>query len=349
MIDILKKTLEENLQYYRLQEKQALASLTGLPRGTIKEKVTGKRTYYYLQYRHQGQVMQQYLGRTFPEELSREIEKRKAIRAQLREIRDALKLLRSKQSDDLLGPVQQIIRRLAREGLWEAGAEVVGSWCFYIYQTFLGVSAYPIRTDDLDILVPIPWKGPTLDLAELLREMGFSESFKPNGSTTYHRPGIRVEFLTAARGRGAEESKTEKKLGISPQALRFMDMLLQQPLQIKIMAGVTVTVPAPSTFLLHKLLISGRRTSEHKHDKDLAQAIAVARFVLQDELQREALAVTWATLLKSWRSRVLKAVARAAETYPMEQGTLDGLGAFLRESSRVESSPGITVANNPRR
>ncbi len=329
MTETLEKTLEENIQYYRLQEKQALASLTSLPRGSIKKKVTKGRTYYYLQFRHQGKVVQQYLGRAFPDELAQLIEKRKAIRSQLREIRGALKLLRKKQSDDLLGPVQQIISRLAEAGLWEAGAEVVGSWCFHIYQKFLGVSAFPIRTDDLDILVPIPWKGRRLDLADLLREMGFAETINPNGSTAYHRPGIRVEFLSSARGRGAENMEVANGLGVSPQALRFMDMLLKDPLRIKIMAGVTVTVPAPPAFLLHKLLISGRRTKDHKRDKDLAQAIAVARFILMDDKQREALAVTWPTLLKSWRGRVLKSIAQARKAYPMEEGPLDGLRAFL--------------------
>ena len=335
MTDALKKTLEENLLYYRLQEQQALASLTGLPRGSIKTKVTRGRSYYYLQFRHQGKVVEKYVGRTFPDELAQQIEKRKAIRAQLREIRGALKLLRKKQSDDLLGPVQEIIRVLAREGLWEAGAEVVGSWCFYIYQQFLGITAYPLRTDDLDILVPVPWKGRPLDLADLLRKMGFSETINPNGSTAYHRPGIRVEFLSAARGRGAQKARAVRGLGVSPQALRFMDMLLSEPLSIKIMAGVTVMVPAPSAFLLHKLLISTRRAADYKRDKDLAQAIAVARFILLDEDQREVLASTWQTLLKSWQGRVLKSLALARKVYPMEQGTVDGLRAFLQVSDQV--------------
>lgn len=45
-----------------------------------------------------------------------------------------------------------------------------------------------------------------------------------------------------------------------------MDMLLDTPLTIKIMAGVTVKVPAPPAFLLHKLLISTRRSADHKRD-----------------------------------------------------------------------------------
>jgi len=327
---VLEKTLKENIAYYRLQEQQALASLTGLPRGSIKEKVTRGRTYYYLQFRQQGKVMQQYLGRVFPTDLAQQIKKRKAIRSQLREIRGALKLLREKQSDDLLGPVQELIAMLAKEGLWEAGAEVVGSWCFHFYQVFLGVSAYPIRTEDLDILVPIPWQGRPLDLADLLRRMGFNETITPDGSTTYHRPGIRVEFLSAARGRDAEKAAPAKGLGVQSQALRFMDMLLDNPLPIKIMAGVTVVVPAPAAFTLHKLLICGRRKKEHKRAKDMAQAIAVARFILLSADQRESLATTWQALLPSWRNRVFRSLSQTRAVYPMEEGIIDSLSDYLK-------------------
>jgi len=327
---MLEQTLKENIEYYRRQEQQALAMLTGLPRGSIRKKASKGRTYYYLQFRHKGKVVQQYLGRTYPAELAQQVEKRRAIRSQLREIRRALKLLRERQSEDILAPIRELVGALAREGLWEAGAEVVGSWCFRIYQAFLGVGAFPVRTDDLDILVPIPWRGPPLDLADLLRRMGFSETITPDASTVYHRPGIRVEFLSAARGRGGEKATRVGSLGIWPQMLRFMDMLLDNPLPIKIMAGVIVKVPAPPAFMLHKLLICGRRTKEHKRAKDMAQAIAVARFILRDARQRPLLRTTWQeAMLASWRRKVLATIRQARQAYPMEEEVLDALRDFL--------------------
>jgi hypothetical protein len=328
-MDTLEQTLKENIAYYRLQEQQALATLTGLPRGSIKKKVTRGRTYYYRQHRSGGKVVQHYLGRTYPEELAHQIEKRKAVRAQLREIRRALKLLRQTSSDDLLGPVKELLAALARTGLWEAGAEVVGSWCFRIYQVYLGVSPYPLRTDDLDVLIPIPWPGPPVDLSELLRGLGFSEQIAPDGSTAYHRPGIRVEFLSSGRGRSADAARAARGLGVRSQALRFMDLLLDNPVRIKIMAGVYVTVPAPSAFLLHKLLISTRRKAQHKRVKDTAQAIAVARYLMTGAEQRQALMSTWQGLLPSWRDRVLKAIRQAMALHPMEEGVLAGLRDLL--------------------
>lgn len=332
-MDPLQRTLQENIEYYRIQEQQALAALTGLPRGSIKTKVSKSGTYYYLQFRDRGKVVQKYLGRAYPEELARLIDRRKTLRAQLKEIRRALKLLRQREHDEVLAPIREIITALAAEGLWEAGAEIVGSWCFRIYQQFLGVSAYPLRTDDLDILVPISWRGRAVDLAALLRRMGFAERIMPDESTVYHRPGIRVEFLSPARGRGAEKAVPARGLGVRPQALRFMDMLLDDPRPIKIMAGVTVVVPAPAAFMLHKLLISQRRTKEDKRAKDIAQAIAVARYLLQDRRRREELARAWRALLPAWRQRVDKAVVRAHRAYPLEEGVLDGLARFLAAST----------------
>jgi hypothetical protein len=328
-VDTLEKTLQENIEYYRLQEQQALAALTGLPRGSIKTKVSKGRTYYYLQFRHQGKVVQKYLGRRYPAELAEQIDRRGTIRAQLREVRRALKLLRQRQNNDLLQPIEEIVTALAREGLWEAGAEIVGSWCFRIYQQFLGVSVYPVRTDDLDILVPLPWRGRAVDLAELLRCMGFVERITPDESTVYHRPGIRVEFLSAARGRAAGKAAPARGLGVRSQPLRFMDLLLDNPLSVKIMAGVTVRVPAPTAFLLHKLLICLRRTKEHKRVKDMAQAIAVARFVLGSDAERGKLQDAWRTLLPSWRERVFKAIGQARRAHPLEDGVLDALQTFL--------------------
>jgi hypothetical protein len=177
----------------------------------------------------------------------------------------------------------------------------------------------------------MPWKGRAVDLSDLLRRMGFVERITPDESTVYHRPGIRVEFLSAARGRGAEKAKTAKGLGVRSQALRFMDMLLDDPRPIKIMAGVTVSVPAPAAFMLHKLLISLRRTKPDKRAKDMAQAIAVARYLLQERGRRKQLERAWQALLPAWQDRVRKAIARARQAYPLEEGALDGLSALLDE------------------
>jgi len=52
-----------------------------------------------------------------------------------------------------------------RHGLWDEGVELIGSWCFYLYQRHLGVKAYPFKTQDIDFLLPYPYRGRVKPLA----------------------------------------------------------------------------------------------------------------------------------------------------------------------------------------
>jgi hypothetical protein len=326
MPETLKRTLAENTEYYRLQERETLAALSGLPRGSIKTRRNKGRTYYYLQYREGGKVVQRYLGRTYPEELAARIVKRGKLKAQLANIRRALKILGQKKDEDLLEPVGALVALLAERGLWDDGAEIVGSWCFRIYQQYLGVRSYPIMTDDIDILLPMPWRGRALDVAELLRQMGFSEHFNPDGSTSYLRPGLRVEFLSP---KSRSRKKRTRGPGVSPQELAFVDMLLTRPMTIKLMAGVSVRVPSPATFVIHKLLVAQRRKGGDKRQKDLIQALLVARFVLAREEQRKELLEVWKDTIPAWRKKALASAVRARDELPLEEGVVDGLEDLL--------------------
>jgi hypothetical protein len=322
IVDPLEQALEENIRYYRMQEEETLAALSGLPRGSIKVKRSKGRTYHYLQYRDGGRVVQRYMGTSYPAELAAQIERRRRLRAQLADIRRALRLLGRKKDEDLLGPVRDLVVILAGEGLWEDGAEIVGSWCFKIYQHHLGVRSYPVMTDDIDILVPMPWKGRALDVAERLRMMGFTEHFNPDGSTSYVRPGLRVDFLSPTRRMRGSRSTS---MGVQPQELAFMDMLLESPRSIKLMAGVRVLVPSPASFAIHKLIIAGRRTVAAKRLKDLVQALSVVRALLSDDEGRDELVEAWRRTIPAWRRKALASARQARAELPLEEGIVDGL------------------------
>jgi len=47
-------------------------------------------------------------------------------------------------------PVRSILKILAKNDLFEEGVELVGSWCFYLYQRHLNVKKFPLRILDLD-------------------------------------------------------------------------------------------------------------------------------------------------------------------------------------------------------
>jgi hypothetical protein len=43
--------------------------------------------------------------------------------------------------------------------IFNEGVQLIGSWCFNLYQKRLGVKEYPLRTLDVDFLLPVPYKG----------------------------------------------------------------------------------------------------------------------------------------------------------------------------------------------
>ncbi len=55
--------------------------------------------------------------------------------------------------------VRRILAIFERHGLWDEGVELIGSWCFYLYQRHLGVKPYPFKTQDIDVLLPYPYRG----------------------------------------------------------------------------------------------------------------------------------------------------------------------------------------------
>ena len=94
------------------------------------------------------------------------------------------------------------------------------------------------------------------------------------GYIIFQHPDLILEFLVPARGKEPDKPFPLDQLGINAQALRFMDALARNPIQI-LFNDVTVTLPHPVDFALHKLLIAERRKERTKAEKDRAQAIAL--------------------------------------------------------------------------
>jgi hypothetical protein len=91
-----------------------------------------------------------------------------------------------------------------------------------------------------------------------------------------------LEFLVPARGRHRNKPYPIAQLRINAQALRFMDLLAQNPVQVRF-HDMLLTVPHPSGFALQKLLIAGRRKEKGKTEKDKTQAVAVLKALRTSE------------------------------------------------------------------
>lgn len=327
----LKNVLKESLEYYIDQEKIIVSRLSVLAKGRIKKKNINGDTYYYLQYRKSSKVVDQYIGKKIPEGLSEDLTERKQLETQLKKVREAIKLLNKKNNNesDFIEPIRQILSKFTEIGLWESGIEIIGSWCFLIYQKYLPLENYPLKTRDIDILIPLPYTGKAFDFSSFFRKIGFREHFNPDGSMFFSTPALKVEFLAPKKGKGDKSSQYITDLSISPQLLRFMDMLLKEPFTLRVSRNIKVRLPSPGSFFLHKLLISTRSKRRVKQEKDLRQAIYIGKYIIMDTEERDKLLKQWENFPNSWKNKVKSALGQSYQVLPLEAGFIKQIEKIL--------------------
>jgi len=319
----LKNVLKENLEYYKEQERIIVGFLSSLPKGRIRKRKINGDSYYYLQFRKGKKIIDKYIGKEFPDKLAGQLKKRNELEKELKEIRKSIKLLtkEKQESVDMIEPVKNIFEKLSKENLWEEGFEIIGSWCFMIYQKYLDFPRYPLKTDDLDILIPLPYKGKFFDLSFYLKSLGFIENFNPNGSTYYSLPNLKIEFLSPQK-KDREYAEYIKPLGVSPQQLKFLEILQKNPVIIKISKSIKIKVPSPSSFFLHKLLIAKRRREKGKKEKDLKQAIYTGKYILSNQDEIDKLNILFKTFSKSWKTKIINVLKESEKDFLIESETI---------------------------
>lgn len=331
----LEDTLRENLEFLRDQERTISARLAVLPKGRIRSKKIGSEVYQYLLYRKGSSVRTDYLGKNVDPRLKDGLEERRRLEKELSRVRDSLRLLRAGriQETDMTEPLKEILRKMTLEKMWEAGLEIIDSWCFLFYQKHLPMEKYPLKTDDLDILLPRPFTGKAFDFAEFLRHLGFNQNFHPDGSHSFSGMGMKVDFLTKEGRRRTEASRPLKGMSITPQELRYLEILFVDPIVLKVARGIKAKVPAPAAFLLHKLVISTRPERRKKKEKDIRQAIYTARYALTDRIETARLYHIARSLPRKWKARIGKALQNAQNIVPLEQGVILRLKDMLAENT----------------
>lgn len=331
-MDDLNNVLDESIAYYLEQEKALVSRLALLPKGKIRKKTIHSRDYYYLQYRNGDKVIDAYLGKTIPNDLGQQLIRREKFEKELKKVREALSLLKHKSdaATDLMSPVTLILEKLTMLKLWESGIEIIGSWCFLLYQKYLSLERYPLRTQDLDILIPRPYKGKAVDLSVIFRELGFEETINPDGSITFYTTSFKVEFLSPHDGGRKPRDARIEQLAVVPQYIQFSRMLLEEPMTLKIARGISARLPAPSAFFLHKLLVATRPGRSRKKAKDLRQAVFVGKYILSNGKERENMISRWNRFPGSWKKKIRQSLQGAAETVPLELSSIRSIGDLLQ-------------------
>lgn len=217
----------------------------------------------------------------------------------------------------------EILKAFADLGLWANGVELIGSWSLLLYQRHLGARPLPLRTQDVDFLLPWPYRSARIvDLSSKLAELGFRSVTTSSGSTYFAHPELKIEFLVPERGKGGLDYRLVKPLGVRAVPLRFLDMLLKDSIMLT-EGGIRVRVPKPLNYCLHKLIIAQRRKNADKREKDVQHAACVLGILDPAEFKRAL-----SGLPPKWRTLAEASLVLAWENLPLERRVLS---RFMKE------------------
>lgn len=284
-------------------------------KGTFVKKTIKGRVYWYLQHSAGGKIHQTYLGPEKSEMLARlkkgivsKSDKKKDL-----ENRKKLSSMFVKGGGNTVDLVSaKIIALLVRSGVCKMGGVLVGSHAFLCYANMFGV-IWPsaTRTNDIDIAqdesISIALVNDKLNIPDILKkaEMGFlpipqlshkhpSTSFKIRGQETH------VDFLTPLVGAEKYAPIFLPSFQVAAQPLRFLDYLLEEVTQVVLPydEGLLLTVPDPSRYAFHKLIVSQKRGSAFntKAQKDIEQAALLLSILIEE--QKGELKSAWRALKK---------------------------------------------------
>jgi hypothetical protein len=272
--------------------------------GVFVSKTAKGRRYWYFQNRTAEGRKQRYVGPETPELLER-IEHHRRIRNDESERRALVSaLIRSfglPRPDPQLG---EIIEALANAGVFRLRGVLVGTVAYQTYPGMLGVrlSHSLLQTSDVDIAqfkdISIAVEESTAPMLNVLQAIDPTFRDIPNPTDGRHsssftaRGGLRVDFLTPARGSVTDKPQPLPSFKTEAQPLPFLDYLIYEPEPAIILynAGIYVQVPAPQRYAIHKLIVSQRRPEgAAKRDKDIRQSEALLEVLAErrpSELKR---------------------------------------------------------------
>jgi hypothetical protein len=287
-----------NVLYSDLQQK-VLDSIFIQTGGSFVSKTIKGVVYWYFQTPQvSGRRKQICIGRETPEVLSRVESARntKADAAGVIEERKRLVAMLSVGGATVeKGRPAKIIDSMSSAGLFDAGGVLVGSFAFACYGNMLGVSFDSVlsRTEDMDFSVTRDIQiGVPRNIGDDLRRVDPSlkspQQLLPS-SVLFEliaSDGFKVEFLTTRETVTDKSTVLIEQLSVYAQPLEYMDYLIENSQQAVVLhgAGISVRVPDPARFALHKLAVSQLRPAsmKTKADKDLRQAGAILEVLLED-------------------------------------------------------------------
>lgn len=296
--------------------------LVGSPGSVVVRTTSGRRFLYRDYYGPDGKKAGDYIG---PEGDA-------AAEARAAEIREQIALATALVGDAALlaqhGYVRveprtdAILAALANNGLFRAGAVLVGSHAYGALLNELGARAAATATEDVDVARDrrLSLEEGAKSFEEMLRDSRVvlhpvpqldrkkpPTSFKPPG-----RDRLRVDLLVPTDGKEPKVLEV-RELGAHATALPWFRYLLDDPLSGVVLgrrAMVPVRLPRPERLAWHKLLVSRiRHETSEKAGKDVEQAATLVA-VLADSAP-ESLETAFSAVPRDAREKTKEGARRA--------------------------------------
>ncbi len=215
-----------------------------------------------------------------------------------------------------------ILTKLAEEDVLQ-DIILIGGWCPLVYKEYFGnpVEISMQRTTDLDFLVPNPPRiHKDVDVSLILEGFGLDKKISlPDGYVKFVHPDLEVEFLTPERGRGSKKPYSINKLHVNAQGLRYLDLLQGNTIKTSY-NGISINVPEPAAYVLHKFILSERRKNQFKRDKDTETARQLGEYLLGLEAQRRKMQNIYMSMPGKWKKNLMRIIKDVSDkTYAFVQ------------------------------
>ena len=173
---------------------------------------------------------------------------------------------------------------------------------------------------------------------------------EPRGISGENKDRYRVEFLTPNTGSADYDNQRVPMPalgGIYAQPLRFLDLLLADPVRSVMLhrSGVSVTIPAPERYAVHKLIVASRRQDDDngilKRTKDVSQAQTLMGALIKTRRQverAEVYAEAWRRS-PSWKEALTRGLSYLADQH--REGMTNGLAIGLVELGEEAAEFGL--------
>ncbi|KGJ01543.1 nucleotidyltransferase family protein [Paracoccus sphaerophysae] len=301
--------------------------------GSVEQRTRNGRIYLYDKFRIGTEMKSRYLGEGTPELFAR-LERAAALKAGAQDRRATMarlaRVLRAEGFTATDRETGSLLLAFARAGVFRLGGTLVGTAAYALYQGELGVrfdAEELSQTGDIDFASFERLSVALGDRVEeepgdILQTLKFDPvpgvADRQVWKWRQSRGQAMVEFLTPAFG--DERVKPLPALGISAQALNYLNFLIAEPIPAVALyrSGVLVQIPRPERFAIHKLIVADRRREgpeRAKARKDRGQAAFLIELLAAD--RPDDLAEAWRDALgrgPRWRQRIEASLARMPAT-----------------------------------